>query len=416
MSKEKPQTSAEEQQLLDRITSSVSAAMSAEEIKRLVIGVSLDSIRAERGYVTLLPQQQRDDGSTTSTRSYDRPGDALPRHLRMVLAGFMGRHQEPLLVNEAVTDERFKGCEWCQMPIRSVLAVPLTVKARLVGYLALFNKKTGGFTRQDQKHLYLVGELSAETLVLAQLRTDYLKDLEAARIIQQTLLPKETPKIRGFDVAGMMVPSKMVGGDYFDYPLLSDGRLGFVVADVSGKGLPAAMLMCSLQATVRSQAAASSSCLECLNNINRMLINLPMPTGDYVTLFLAVLDAGQKTLCYSNAGHNPPLLFRADGIFQRLTTGGRFLGVAGLSDEAPYDEARVSLSKGDLLLIFSDGVIEARNKKDEQFGENRLLEAVKPILTQAASDILSGINKAVHDFTGERSAADDLTLMVVKAS
>ncbi len=405
----------EKRELSDRITSSISAGMSMEEIRRLLVGISLDYIKAERGYVALLPEQQRDDGSTTSTRVYDRSKDSLPRHLRMVLAGFMGRYKEPLLVNEASLDERFKGYEWSEMQIRSVLAVPLLVKARLVGFLALFNKKTDGFTKQDQKHLYLIGELSAQTLVSAQLQTDYLKDLEAARIIQQTLLPKETPKIQGFDIAGMMVPSKMVGGDYFDYLSLANGRPVFVVADVSGKGLPAAMLMCSLQATVRSQAAVSSSCTECVNNINRMLINLPMPEGNYVTLFLAVLDPDQKTLCYSNAGHNPPFLFRRDGTSRRLTTGGKFLGVAGLSDEAAYDEADVSLSSGDVLVIYSDGVTEARDKKGEQFGERGLLEALKPAFSQSPSDILSGINKAVHNFSGEQPAADDLTLMVIKA-
>ncbi len=406
---------ADEQRISERVSSTISSEMSLEEIKRLVLGICLDSIPAERGYLGVFAQQEGPHGTTTTTRVFDKSPDSFPRSLRIVLFGFMERHQEPLLVNEASLDERFAGCEWAGMPVRSVLAVPLRLKGRLVGFISLFNKRTGGFNQADQKHLYLIGALSAQTIVSAQQVADYREDLHAAWIIQQNLLPKEMPRIPGFEVSAAMAPAKMVGGDYFDFLSFSDGRPAFAIADVAGKGLPAALLMANLQAIMRSQAVLASSCCECIVNANRMLLNLPVPEGRFITLFLALLDASTKRLFFCNAGHHPPILMRPDESFHKLCTGGRFLGVAGVSDEFPHDEGSVLLSGGDVLVIYSDGVTDASNEAAEQFGEKRLLENIRPLLGRPASEILSVLTENINRFVGKATAADDLTLMIIKA-
>jgi sigma-B regulation protein RsbU (phosphoserine phosphatase) len=303
------------------------------------------------------------------------------------------------------------------MPIRSVLAVPLKVKNRLIGFMALFNKKSGEFTPEDQRLLSIVGMQSAQTIEAARLYEEEKKaqameeEMRTATIIQQNLLPKETPKIPGFDVAGVTVSAREVGGDYFDYLPLPEGRWGFVVADVAGKGLSAAMLMSNLQATVRGQSTVTTSCSHCVTNANRML-KLSIAPGRYVTLFLAALDPAQKKLFYSNGGHNPPYLFRPDGSFKELSAGGPILGVF---DDLPYAEEEIALSPGDVLVIFSDGVTEAFNDKGEQFEEARLVETLKTNLRKSAPEILNAVTGAVHKFAGDTPASDDLTLMIVKA-
>ncbi|MGH8003274.1 MAG: PP2C family protein-serine/threonine phosphatase, partial [Limisphaerales bacterium] len=273
----------------------------------------------------------------------------------------------------------------------------------------------GDFTDRDQKHLYLIGTLSAQAIVSAHLVADHREDLRAAQLIQQNLLPKVMPRIPGFDVAAAMVPAKMVGGDYFDFLSFSGGRPAFAVADVSGKGLPAALLMSNFQAIMRSQAVFSSSCCECVANVNRMLLNLPVPDGRFITLFLALLDPSSKELFFCNAGHNPPVLVRPDESFHKLSTGGRFLGVAGVSDEFPHEEGSVLLSEGDVLVIYSDGVTETLSETGEMFEEKRLLETVKPHRFHSAPEILSAVTESVRRFASKAPATDDLTLMVIKA-
>ena len=192
---------------------------------------------------------------------------------------------------------------------------------------------------------------------------------------------------------------------------MPDGRRGFVVADVAGKGLAAALVMSNLQATIRSQAPVTRSCSECAVNANRMLKASVSP-GQFVTLFLAALDPAQKVLSYCNAGHNPPYLFKPDGSLRELTVGGP---IVGAFDGLPYEEETIPLSSGDVLAIYSDGVTEALNETGEMYGENRLVDAVRPVAARSAPEILLAVTESVGRFTGKTPAADDLTLMVIKA-
>lgn len=407
----------DELSLLNEIATAVSSTMPMEEINKLIVGKCLSRVRAEQGYVSLVDSEEKTGNTHTLVRVFDRSTLSVPFRLGITLTGWMVKNQTPLLVNDALTDDRFQGTEWNGSPVRSVLAVPLKVKNRLIGFLAIFNKKEGGFSPEDQRLLSIVGMQSAQTIEAARLYQEEERarlmeeDLRAAKTIQQNLLPKTVPEIPGFDVAGAMIPAKEVGGDYFDYLVLPEGRRGFVVADVSGKGLPAAMLMSNLQGTIRAQATVTSSCSRCVTVANQML-KLSVSPGQFVTLFLAALDPAQKMLSYCNAGHNPPYLFKTDGSHRELTAGGPLLGAfEGLA----YDEETVTLGRRDVLIVFSDGVTEAFNEAGEMYEESRLLEAVRPVLAKTAPEILSAIIESVRRFAGKTPAADDLTLLVLKA-
>lgn len=407
----------EELSLLNEIATAVSSTMAMEEINRLIVGKCISRINAEQGYVSLVSNQERVEKTNTLIRVFDKSTLSVPFRLGITLTGWMVKHQNPLLVNDAFNDERFQGTEWNGMPIRSVLAVPLKVKNRLIGFMALFNKKSGEFTPEDQRLLSIVGMQSAQTIEQARLYEEekigaaLQEEARAAKIIQENLIPKESPQIAGFEVAGMMVAAKEVGGDYFDYLPLPDGRWGFVVADVAGKGFSAAMLMSNLQATIRGQAAVTTSSAQCVTNANRMLKSSIAP-GRFVTLFLAALDPVQKTFAYSNGGHNPPYLFKPDGTFRELGKGGPILGVF---DHLPYEEETIQFSSGDVLVVFSDGITEAFNGKGEQFEEERLIETMRASLRKSALEILNAVTGAVHQFAGDTPASDDLTLMIIKA-
>lgn len=406
----------EELSLLNEIATAVSSTMPMEDINKLIVGKCLSRIRAEQGYVSLIQGQEKSGNTHTLVRVFDKSTLSVPFRLGITLTGWMAKNQSPLLVNDALSDERFQGTEWNGIPIRSVLAVPLKVKNRLIGFMSLFNKKDGGFTPEDQRLLSIVAMQSAQTIEAARLyreeeRARVLEEeMRMAKTIQENLLPKTAPQIPGADVAGRTISAKEVGGDYFDYLALGGDRWGFVVADVSGKGLPAAMLMSNLQATIRGQAAVTASCAQCVANANRMLKASVSP-GQFVTLFLCALNHSQKSLSYCNAGHNPPLLFSPDGSFRMLDAGGTLLGAF---DGLPYSEEKVPVSSGNVLVIFSDGVTEAFNEAGEMFGEERVLEAARPVLAGTASEILAEIASSVRRFAGNTPAADDLTLLVAK--
>src|SRR3972149_770643 len=233
----------EELSLLNEIATAVSSTMPMEEINKLIVSKCLTRIRAEQGYISLVDSQEKMSNTHTLVRVFDKSTLSVPFRLGITLTGWMVKNQSPLLVNDALSDERFQGTEWNGVPIRSVLAVPLKVKNRLMGFMSLFNKKGGDFSAEEQRLLSIVGmsvaPLTERPRLYAKEREGAVleEDFRAAKAIQQNLLPKEAPQIPGFDVAGIMVPAREVGGDYFDYLSLPDGRRGVVVADVAGKGV-----------------------------------------------------------------------------------------------------------------------------------------------------------------------------------
>ena len=253
-----------------------------------------------------------------------------------------------------------------------------------------------------------IERLNQETRETARIR----RELEMAREIQLGLFPRELPRIEGFDLFAANQPSLEVSGDYYDVlPWGTDGTTAFVLADVSGKGVPAALMMSNIQACLHSQALrpAESPC-DWMSALNRQLFE-NMRAGTFVTLFFAVLSAAKRSLVYINAGHNPPLLLRADDQQRTLDEGGLIVGAL---PEAQYTQGEVVLRPGDLLLMYTDGVTEARSPAGEEFGEERLGGLLGEIRDLSAEAIGRRIFEEVRRYTGLESQADDVTLVVLK--
>ena len=231
---------------------------------------------------------------------------------------------------------------------------------------------------------------------------------EEAREIQQSLLPKFLPEFTGMEMAADWLPNRVVAGDYYDVLKFSDTRAAVCVADVSGKGLAAALLVSTVQASVRAFVHETVSAGALCQRVNAILCSNHLE-GRFVTFFFAIMDREAGTLSYSNAGHNAPVLVRADGTLVRLREGGPILGEF---PDAPYEQASVSFGAGDRLLIFTDGVSEARGPGDVEFGEPRLETLVRESRGQSAAELRRRILSAVHEFR-DRPLEDDATMLIV---
>jgi len=236
------------------------------------------------------------------------------------------------------------------------------------------------------------------------------EELNLARQIQQTSLLSEFPAIPRCEVHALYIPSRQVGGDFYDVVPAGDGSYLIAIADVSGKGMPAALLSSMLQASLRTQSS-SASLGTILKNINSLLYR-STAIHQFATFFLARVDGNSLRLTFSNAGHNWPLVLRPNGERTFLERGGTVLGIM---EDVEFEEAQVALGAGDLVVLYTDGISEAANVAGEQFGEERLCAAVESMPRGLpARDVAERLHGALRDFLGEREPQDDLTLLVLR--
>ena len=252
------------------------------------------------------------------------------------------------------------------------------------------------------------GQARRKTRQLKSKRDLLGDEILEAREIQEGLLPKEMPRLPGYEICGAWEPTRIVGGDYFDVFEVSDSRVALCIADVVGKGLPAALLMSNLQAGIRGAAGEALEPKELCTKVNRAT-RANVAADKFITLFYGVLDVAGKRLRYTNAGHNPPFLVRQDGSHLRLLEGGTVIGVLR---DGTYVQDEVQLCTGDRLVLFTDGVTEARSPADEEFGEERLTGLLVENRHLGARDLQTKILIDVSDFC-RGNFHDDATLIVV---
>lgn len=236
------------------------------------------------------------------------------------------------------------------------------------------------------------------------------EEMRMARDIQMNLLPKSNPELPGYDIAGKSIPALNVGGDYYDFIRLNAHQLAIGLGDVSGKGLPASLVMTNLQATIRGQTFFYAEAEECLERANKLLYR-STDASMFVSLFYGILDTQRHKLSYANAGQNEPYLFRARQKPLALLNRGIVLGI---KDNASYSKEEIDLQPGDWLLLYSDGISEAMNEAEEEFGEEKLLEIVERHREDSANALIEKIIAAVNLHTGDGSQHDDMTIILLK--
>lgn len=299
---------------------------------------------------------------------------------------------------------------------RSEIDIPLFLGERSIGALNLESDEVGAFNKKDVKTLRFFADAAAITIDRA-MQHHYLLEMEqieaqlkTARIVQAHLVPTRAPKISGYELASLYLPTYQVGGDYFDFIPLADNQLGLAVADVSGDGVPAALVMSSFRALLRTHSRGEKNPAEIAETINRMLPDFS-GSDDFVTCFYGLLEPASGELSYVNCGHNPPVHYTKDGKTEELKRSGPALGMFSGSR---YEASLLTLAPGELLLLYTDGLVEARNAAGEFFE----LELLEMLLCRHASlpptELIQMIIQEARQFMGYETFLDDVALVVVR--
>lgn len=306
------------------------------------------------------------------------------------------------------------------------LLLPLSVKENLPGFISLGPKQSEEpYSNTDLRLLQSVATQTGLALENSQLtaaiasevaqRERLNREVEIAREVQERLFPQKLPDIEGLDYCGACRPALGVGGDYYDFLMLPGGRFGIAIGDVSGKGIAAALLMASLQASLRGQAVVGTNDLAELMSVVNRLVYDASAENRYATFFYAQYEPRARTLTYVNAGHNPPMILRrANGANEVLRLDEAGGVVVGLLPDFPYQQASVTLEQGDVLIGFTDGISEAMNTAEEEWGEERLLETAQTCVAFCSEEIIKHLVDAADGFAAGAKQHDDMTLVVVK--
>jgi sigma-B regulation protein RsbU (phosphoserine phosphatase) len=409
----------DELSILNELARVISSTMNLDAVIENVVKRSVRAIHGAQGMITLVDEQAPTEMKTL-IRAQNSTSDHGQFHINQNILGWMLINKKPLLSNDLTNDSRFTGVRADGDEIKSLLCVPLLVKNRMIGILAVFNKKDGAqFSEDDKRLLSIIAAQSGQILENTRLYEQeksfvrMQEEVRLASVIQMELLPKNFPAIPGYEIAGKSISAQMVGGDYFDFIRMDDEhRLAVCLGDVSGKGLPASLLMANVQATLRGQTLVGTSAKECIIRSNKLLYD-STSSEKFVTLFYGILDSTRHEMVFCNAGHDNPFLFSEErgNTSQRLLTGGIVLSIM---EHFPYDEECVSLHPGDVLVIYSDGIPEAMNAQLEQFGEERLSQVIYENRSRSATELIDKIVAAAKTHAGTMPQSDDMTLIVVK--
>jgi len=297
------------------------------------------------------------------------------------------------------------------------LVVPLSAGQSAQGFLAVGERVSGlPFSEEDREFAQTLARQAVAALEsvrlhllgMEQQRRD--REMQIAREIQQSLFPRSRPEIPGFEVAALSDPCQEVGGDHYDFIPLEGGRLALAVADVSGKGAPASILMASVHASLRAMAGSSPPAA-LMGRLNQFML-ASTQENKYVTLFYAELDPATRRVVYVNGGHVPPCRVRVDGKAERLLAGGPALGLLAGAD---YESGEAALEPGEILAVVTDGVTEATSPEDREFGDEGVLRVLRAHRSQGAQAVLDALVRSVLAWTGPAGCSDDLTALVLKA-
>lgn len=322
------------------------------------------------------------------------------------------------LVENLVRQKKFRAVGEQLTKVGIVAVVPMQIQNQVKGAVLLGEKlRSGSYSKGDLEFLYSLANLAIISIENARLFREAIErqrledQLAIAREIQQGLLPASLAKIPGVEIAAINITSKQVGGDYYDVVPIQNDEYILAIGDVSGKGTPAALLMANVQASLRAFAPMGLSLSDATARINDLTC---ANTGQdkFITFFWGSYRSSTREFRYVNAGHNPPYLLRADGSVERLDVGGMILGL--MKTLTPYQEGKVILQSGDVVVMFTDGVSEAMNEKEEDFTEERLEEVLKSARTKSPADIIGSIQLALEAHTQGTPQSDDITMLVFR--
>lgn len=400
-----------EKELLYEVGKRISSSLDLEEVLDLILDCLGEVVSfAAAGIFVVDPEMKQI--ASLATMGYEKSmEDRVHLKFGEGVVGWVAKNGEPAIVDDVSKDPRYINA---RPETSSEVVVPLFAGDRVIGVINLESDEVGAFTGDDVELMKAFGSQAAVSLERAKLHAQILErrklvdELEVARHIQRTFLPDEIPRIPGYDLSAVNIPSEAVGGDYYDIIPISEGQWGIVIADVFGKGVPAALVMASFRASLLAEIRNNYMINTILRKVNTLIWESVEPER-CVTACYGVLDAESGIFTYSNAGHLHPVVVGKKGI-RRLDKGGILLGAI---KDAQYREERVHLESEDVVLFFTDGLTEAEDVDGAAFGEQRLIETARPLVGKPGSEIVNSLQRAVWDFCGGQ-LGDDFTLLVLK--
>ncbi len=410
-------------QFLAELGQVVASNTEMQPILDWIVSKTTAMLGADEGSIRLVDPGPDAGGGQTfiKKQAAGHQSGSWPRPIAMSVMGYLIHQGDHLASPDLLADDRFSGLRGLESRVRSILAVPLKIENHVTGLLAVTQAHPGrNWNAGEIQLLSIVAGNSAGVIEQARLRAEALekqrleeerrrleRELDLARDIQMSFLPSRALRIGGWEVIGRVVPARQVGGDAFDYFMVEGGRLCFAIADVSGKGVPAALLMSNVQASLRAFCDGRQTVPDAIRHINQSVAR--SANGKFITLFYGELEPDGR-LRYTNAGHNYPLLRRGDGSVEELREGGLPLG---LFEDADYRQGETRLAPGDGLLLYSDGISEAIDLRGQEFGEDRLAGLWKAFRGRAPGEAIDLVMTEVERFRGAAAQSDDMTLVVL---
>lgn len=409
--------------LLD-ITKKISRSLDLQEVLNLVMDTLDSLIPYDAAGIFVLkcvnnkflsPGDDACEFQAEAVRGYDM--DELSElHLKLG-EGFIGQvalTREPIICPDVRNDPVYINA---RNETRSEMVAPIIANDEVIGVFDLESDELNAYSEDDLQVLMMLASQVAIIIEKVMLHEQLIEkkrletQLEVARQVQLELLPPSDPKLEGYDVSAYNFPTEEVSGDYYDWVKIYDDQIALVIADVSGKGVPAALLMAFLRASLRGATHIGYSPQISMAKVNYLLWE-SIERNQFVTAFYGILDASNRSLSFSNAGHNPAMLLDAQGRVRFMERGGLPLG---MFRDSRYHEYYLSIEPGEILVLYTDGVTEAMNPKGEEFGRERLAQSVKANSHLSARELISAVHSDVNEWTDGQGAHDDATFFVIKA-
>ena len=407
----------EELSVLNELALAVGASTDVHQVLDTIVQKAVKAVRAEQGSLLLVTQKQ-DKPLQTLIRKEDFSGTMSTYRVGSHITGWVLKNRSALRIENLARDERFHCTEEECRALRSVLCVPVWQQAKIIGVLMVTNKKTGEpFNDSDLRLLSIIAAQSGQLIRNARLVEETVEkkrlqhELDLAHKIQLSLLPARDPRLAGLDIASYFSPADAVSGDYYDYIPIDENKLAIVIADVSGHGASSALMMTLLKGVVHSLSIESGLTSQWMRRINHIISGI-IPDEIFITMQLLLFDSHSKSLTLCNAGHNPPLYFSSKT--QKCST----LELPGCAlnvlPDFDYGIKELPLNQGDFILVYTDGITEAFNKNNEEFGQQQLMKIISQKEISSSYEMIERIKTTVYNFMDGSSQVDDMACVGVK--
>lgn len=407
--------------LLCRVSQTFNSSLDLDEVLNRVMDEVIAAVQAERGFLMLREPDGRLVFHVARGMDHETIDDPQFQVSRSVVER-VAHEGQAVLTSDAQADDRFRmRASVMSLGLRSILCVPLALKDTVLGVVYVDNRlQRGLFVQDDLELLSAIASSAAVAIENARLyrvaveKGRMERELQMAREVQSSLLPRETPQVAGWEFATRWKPAHEVAGDYYDFIPGRGGQLGVVIGDVSDKGMHSALFMAVTRSIVRASVSHAPSPVEGIAHANRLIYG-DAAGGMFVTLFYALLRPNADQITYVNAGHNPALLYRQSSAEQEPLTELIPTGMAlGILEDFPFEQRTVRLESGDCMVLYTDGVTDATRVDRQRFGMERLRQVVLQHLALSATQMVIAVDDAVGEFADSMAQFDDMAIVVAK--